>query len=332
MPAEWEPHERTLMAWPTDLRSWGRHLDLARQTYAGLAAAILDFEPLTMMVKTRDKETARRILPGGVDLVEIPYDTAWVRDSGPFVVIDDAGGRAAIDFAFNSWGAGFGAEPRSGASAAAVLEYLGIERIESSMVLEGGAITVDGEGTLITTEQCLLNPNRNPSMSKADIERELGDRLGIQQVIWLPLGIVEDPVTDGHVDAVCTFVRPGVVVFQGADDPADPNHERMAANRAVLADAVDARGRSIEVIDLPPLPGTMFDGRDVGVAYANTVIVNGGVIVGTGDFPSDAEAIAVLADAFPDREIVGVPGTMFSYAGGGPHCTTQQIPTPQEAR
>jgi len=326
MPAEWEPHERSLMAWPTDIRSWGRHLEAAREVYAGLAGAILGFEPLTMMVNTGELKNARRTLPGGVDLVEIPYETAWVRDSGPFIVVDAAGGRAGIDFAFNGWGEGFGPHQKTAASAAAVLDHLGIERIKSPMVLEGGAITVDGEGTLITTEQCLLNPNRNPAMSRADIEQELSDRLGIDKVIWLPYGIVEDLVTDGHVDAVCTFARPGTVVFQSADDPADPNHDRMAANRAVLAEATDARGRSIEVIDLPPMGGEQFDGVAIGVAYANLCVVNGGVIIAVGDYPTDDDALAVLRKAFPGREAVGIPGALISYAGGGPHCTTQQIP------
>jgi len=326
MPAEWEPHERTLMAWPTDLRSWGIHLEEARRVYAGLAEAILAFEPLTMMVNTGEMENARRTLPGDADLVEIPYDTAWVRDSGPFIVIDGHGRRAGVDFAFNAWGNGFGVEMKSEASGALILDHLGIERIASPMVLEGGAITVDGQGTLITTDQCLLNPNRNPGMSRADIERELGDRLGIEKVIWLPYGIVEDLVTDGHVDAVCTFARPGTVVFQSADDPGDPNHNRMAANRGVLDAAVDARGRSIEVIDLPPMSGEQFDGVSIGVAYANLCIVNGGVIIAVGDYPTDDDALAVLSDAFPGREAVGIPGALISYAGGGPHCTTQQIP------
>jgi agmatine deiminase len=332
MPAEWEPHERSLMAWPTDRRSWGRRLDAAREVYAALAEAIVRFEPLTMMVNAGEMKSARNRFPSDVDLVEIPYDSAWVRDSGPIVVFDDQGGRVGVDFAFNAWGAGFGVEERTEASAAAMLDHLGIPRIESSMVLEGGAITVDGEGTLITTEQCLLHPNRNPSMSRTDTERELGERLGIEKVIWLPFGIVEDLVTDGHVDAVCTFARPGTVLFQAADDPTDPNHRRMAANRAVLEGASDAAGRQLEIVDLPPLAGSTLDGRAVGVAYANIYLVNGAVIQGVGGFPSDTAALEILGEAFPDREVVAVPGTLFSYAGGGPHCTTQQIPLPVEPR
>jgi agmatine deiminase len=194
------------------------------------------------------------------------------------------------------------------------------------MVLEGGAITVDGEGTLITTEQCLLNPNRNPEMSREDIECELRLRLGVDKVIWLPLGIAEDWATDGHVDAVCTYVRPGVVVVQTADDPADPNHERLGANLEVLSAATDAVGRPFEVIEMPPMPFEEFDGTHIGVAYVNICIANGGVIVAVGDYPTDDAALEVLQRSFPDREVIGVPGALISYAGGGPHCTTMQIP------
>ena len=327
MPAEWEPHERSVMAWPTDEDGWGKHLELARTTYAGLANAIAAFEPLTMMVNPGESDGAQRALAEDIGIVEIGFESAWVRDSGPLVVIDDRGGRAAVDFRFNSWGERFVPYDKVAASAAAMLEHLGIDRVESSMVLEGGAITVDGQGTLITTEQCLLNANRNPGMTREQIEWELGSKLGISKVVWLPWGIAADLVTDGHVDAVCTFAAPGVVLLQTYKDPADPDFNRMAANRAALTDATDAAGPTFQVFDLPPLPSEVFDETEIGVAYANIYLVNGGVIIGTGGYPSDVEAIEVLRRAFPDREVVEIPGKMFSYAGGGPHCTTMQIPT-----
>lgn len=322
MPGEFEPHERTLMAWPVH-PSWGGHLEAARGAYAELAAAVAAFEPLTMLVNPGDAAAARRGLPAGVELVEIPYETAWQRDSGPIVVVDRGGRRAGVDFAFNAWGGRFPPWDLTAAAAGAILEHLGIERIPSDMVLEGGAITVDGEGTLITTEQCLLNPNRNPGMSRRDIEVELGRTLGIDTVIWLPYGITADLVTDGHVDAVCAYARPGVVLFQACDDPAHPDFDRMAANRRVLEATADAAGRTLEIVDLPTLPEPV-DG--LGVAYANIVLVNGAVILGVGGDPADEEALGVLRAAFPDREVVAVGGTVFSYAGGGPHCTTMQIP------
>jgi agmatine deiminase len=317
------------MAW-TGAEKWGKHLEAARRDYAEIANAIAAFEPLTMMVNADDAAGARRALTSDTEIMEIPFEHAWTRDSGPVVVVDEEGNRAGVDFRFNSWGEKYFPYEQTAASTGAVLSSLGIKRIESPMVLEGGAITVDGQGTLITTEQCLLNANRNPGMSQEDIAQELRSRLGIDKIIWLPWGITDDWVTDGHVDAVCTFVRPGVVLAQTCDDPSDPDYERMAANLDVLADATDAAGRSIDVIELPPMPNDEFDGGAVRTIYANVYIANGGVIVPVGDSPSDAESIALLEEAFPDREVVGVPGTLLSFAGGGPHCITQQIPAARE--
>jgi agmatine deiminase len=313
------------MAWPTDLEGWGRHLDLGRATYAGLANAIAEFEPLTMIVNPGEVRSAQRALAGTVDIMEIDFESAWIRDSGPLVVVDETGRRLGVDFGFNGWGERYKCD-KTAASTATVLERLGIERVESSLILEGGAISVDGEGTLITTEQCLLNENRNPGWSREAIEAELALMLGIEKVVWLPWGIAADTVTDGHVDAVCTFTAPGEVLLQTCSDAADPDFELMAANRSALAAATDSRGRPFLVFDLPSLPSEPFEGVEIGVAYANVVLVNGGVIAGTGDYPSDLAAVEVLHRAFPDREVVTIPGTMFSYAGGGPHCTTMQIP------
>ena len=330
MPAEWEPHERCLMAW-TGAEKWGKHLEAARNNYAEVANAIAAFEPLTMLVNTEDAAGARRALTSDIEIVEMPFEYAWTRDSGPVVVVDEEGNRAGIDFRFNSWGEKFLPYGQTAASAEAVLAVLGIERIESPMVLEGGAITVDGRGTLITTEQCLLNANRNPGMSKEDIERELANKLGVEKIIWLPWGITDDWVTDGHVDAVCTFVRPGVVLAQSCDDPADPDYERLAANLEVLGEAMDATGRKLDVIELPPMPSDELDGDVVPTVYANVYLANGGVIVPIGDSPTDEDAIAILEKTFPDREVVGVSGAALSYGGGGPHCVTMQIPAAQYA-
>lgn len=331
MPAEWEPHERTLMAWPTH-PSWGNHLEEARATYAGLANAIADFESLTMMVNPGESNGARRYLSGEIEIAEIPYESAWARDFGPLVVLDEDGRRAGVDFRFNAWGEKYLPYDDTADAASRILEHLGIKRTESAMVLEGGAITVDGEGTLITTEQCLLNPNRNPQMTRVQIELELGEKLGIEEVVWLPNGISADYVTDGHVDAVCTFAAPGVVLLQGCSDPNHPDFELMAANRAALGEQTDAAGRQFEVLELPDLPSEPFDGTEIGVAYANLVLVNGAVLVGTGGYAADILAMGMIEEAFPDRDVVAVPAKIISYAGGGPHCTTMQIPLEGGAR
>lgn len=325
MPAEWERHERTLMAWPVH-PSWGRYLDRARGAYSNLANTIGEFEPVTMLVNPEDILGARRSLSAATDILEVPFESAWQRDSGPIVVFDDERRRVGIDFRFNAWGDRYPPYGQTAAAAAAALTHLGIERVESPMVLEGGAITVDGEGTLITTEQCLLNPNRNPEMSRRDIELELSDMLGIQKVVWLPAGISADFATDGHVDAVCTFAAPATVLLQGCTDPDDPDYERMAANRRALERQTDAAGREFQVVELPDLPSEPLDSTEVGVAYANVVVVNGAVIVGTGGYPADQVAMDVIGEAFPGREVVGLEARIISYAGGGPHCTTLQIP------
>jgi agmatine deiminase len=291
-----------------------------------LANAVATFEPLTMLVNPADVDGALNGLTGSIEILEVPFELAWMRDSGPLVVVDDRGGRLGVDFRFNAWGDRYPPYHQTAAASAAALSHLGIERIESSMVLEGGAITVDGEGTLITTEQCLLNPNRNPDMTRVDIEQELGEQLGIEKVVWLPWGISADFATDGHVDAVCTFAAPGVVLLQTCTDPGDPDFQLMSANREVLAEATGAADRAFEIFELPPLPSEPFDGTEIGVAYANVCLVNGAVIVGTSGYETDDEAIGVLGQAFPGREVVAVPGALFSYGGGGPHCATMQIP------
>ncbi len=251
MPAEWEPHAATLMAWPTRRELWGPTWEAAQAEYAGVANAIAAYEPVLMVVTPEQATTARRRLTRGVDLLEAPLDDSWLRDSGPIVVVEETGARIGVHFTFNSWGGKYLPYDRDAAVAEPILEHLGIPRERSPMVLEGGALTVDGEGTLITTEQCLLHPNRNPDLTREQIEAELRARLGVDTIIWLPYGQADDQDTDGHVDGVATYVRPGVVLAQTAPDPAHPDHERMQANLEVLRSVRDARGRPLEVLELP---------------------------------------------------------------------------------
>jgi len=326
MPAEWEPHERCLMAWPTRASLWGPHLEQARQEYAETANAIAAFEPVTMVTAPGQGEQVRAACAGAVDVVELDIDDSWLRDSGPIFVVDGNGDRRGVDFRFNSWGEKYLPYDRDAALTSVLLERMGVPRVGSDMVLEGGAITVDGEGTLITTEQCLLNPNRNPGMSRAQIEDELRRKLGVTMIVWLRWGLDEDEDTDGHVDGVCTYVRPGVVIAQICEDAANRNADLMAQNLAILRDARDARGRPIEVIELPQLPYFDVGGVEIGGSYPNFYVANGGVVVPIGDHPLDADALAIIRSAFPDREVVGVPSRVIAYGGGGTHCITQQVP------
>ncbi|SEM51218.1 agmatine deiminase family protein [Streptacidiphilus jiangxiensis] len=332
MPAEWTEHERCLMAWPTRADLWGETaLEEARAEYAQVANAIAEFEPVTMVAVPGQGESARALCGEGVEVVELPIDDSWFRDSGPIFVLDPQGRRAGVDFRFNSWGQKHFPWDQDDKIAGLLLERLDVERIESSMILEGGAITVDGEGTLITTEQCLLHPNRNPGMTQEQIEDELKARLGVTKVIWLPYGGLLDTETDGHVDGVCAFVAPGKVVIQLPSDPEHPDYERMQVNRAVLEAATDAQGRSLEIVDLPQSAFVDVEGKDTEVGYLNFYIANGGVVVPTAGVPQDEEALAVLAAALPGRKVVGVRSRVIAFGGGGVHCITQQVPTAASA-
>jgi agmatine deiminase len=327
MPAEWAPHERTLMAWPVRHDLWNEALPQARRDYAAVARAIAAFEPVLMVAPEGLRAEVRRLCGRGVEVVEIPIDDSWLRDNGPLLVCGDGGRRAGVDFGFNAWGEKFAPWDRDAALAAALLDWLGIDRFEGPIVLEGGSITVDGEGTLITTEQCLLHPSRNPEIERDGIERALQDYLGIDTVIWLPHGLAEDHDTDGHVDNVAAFVRPGVVLAQTVADTTSPNHELMAANLEALRSARDARGRALDVIEVDVLPTSTVRGMPGVVPYVNFYVCNGAVIVPVcGDDPDrDAEVLALIARAY-EREAVPVPGRTLAEGGGGVHCITQQVP------
>ncbi|MFD0574681.1 agmatine/peptidylarginine deiminase [Kitasatospora gansuensis] len=308
-------------------RPLGETFEEAKREYSQVARAIAEFEPVTMVARPGQGEEARALCGEGVEVVELPLDDSWFRDSGPIFVLGPDGQRAGVDFRFNSWGEKHFPWDTDDKIAARLLERLGVERIDSRMILEGGAITVDGEGTLITTEQCLLHPNRNPGMSKQEIEAELRSKLGVSTVIWLPFGGLLDTETDGHVDGVCAFVAPGKVVVQLPSDPAHPDYERMRANRAVLEAAVDARGRKLEIVDLPQSAFLEVGGKHTEVGYLNFYIANGGVVVPVAGLPEDEGALAVIASALPGRKVVGVRSRVIAFGGGGVHCITQQVPS-----
>ena len=319
------------MAWPTRASLW-HDMEVALAEYAGVANAIAGFEPVLMVAKPGDGRAARRMLAGDVDVLELPIDDSWMRDNGPIFVVDDRGARAGVHFRFNAWGERFPPWDRDAAVGELLLAHLGIPRIPSALVLEGGAISVDGEGTLVTTEQCLLNRNRNPDMSREQIEQELQERLGVEKIVWLPFGHAEDMHTDGHVDGVCVFIGPGAVVAQTCHMPGHPDERRMAANREVLAAIPDARGRTLDVVELPQYPYVDVGGKRTRVSYANFYLANGGVIVPLAGHAYDTEVLALLAAALPEREVVGVRASTIASGGGGVHCITQQVPAVDRAR
>jgi agmatine deiminase len=319
-PAEWEPHERTLMGWPCRRELWGAAIDDACREYAAVANAVAAFEPVTMIANPgADAAAARAACTAGVDVVQIPLDDSWLRDCGPIYVYGDDGARLAVHFAFNAWGEKFPPWDRDAAVGRLIAEHLGDRVMSVAMVLEGGSILTDGAGTLLTTEACLLHPNRNPGMGRAEIESELRRRLGVERIVWLGQGLREDRDTDGHVDLIASFTGRGAALHQAVGED-NPNFELCKENRRRLQEA------GIAVTDMPFLPYATVDGETVAVSYLNFYICNGGVIVPVGGAETDAEALAIIARAHPDREVVAVPGVVTAYGGGGPHCITQQVP------
>lgn len=320
MPAEWAPHQATLMAWPTRTRRelWGDLFEDAQREYATVANAIADFEPVVMVVDPSQEAEARRLLGAGIELIPISIDDSWVRDSGPIFVTDGAGRIAAVDFRFNGWGGRYPCDQDDRLPTALAVHF-GVPRYEAPLVLEGGAITVDGMGTLITTESCLLNPNRNPARSRAEIDAVLGDYLGAGVVIWFPNGWSQTRDTDGHIDGIALFTGPAQLLLLSPADPADPDHAGGVTNRAALVATPDARGRTIQAIGLDP-------GEAVDIPYANIYLANGAAIVPTGGSQVDEVVREQAGVAFPDRTIVQVPARILHEGGGGPHCITQQVP------
>lgn len=325
MPAEFAAHDRTLMAWPARESMWGEHFEAAKAAYAEVANAIAAFEPVAMVTAPSQRKQARAACGGGVTVSELPIDDSWMRDNGPIFVLDGTGRRAAVDFAFNAWGEKFEPYDDDAAVTALLLERMGEERIDATdFTLEGGSIAVDGEGVLVTTEQCLLHPTRNPERSKDEIARRLQDELGVHTVVWLGQGLVEDFDTDGHVDNVCAFIAPGRVLAQTVADEANPNWDTTREN----VERLQAAG--LEVEELPLLPYVDHDGPPTVVPYTNFYVCNGGLIVPVAGQESDDEALALLGGLYPGREVVAVPGVTLALGGGGVHCITQQVPAVPE--
>jgi len=331
MPAEFAPHDRCLICWPTRSRAyWDDYYMLAQTTYAAVARAIAAFEPVLVIAAGGEGGDARAYCGSdNIDVVELPIDDSWVRDSGPIFLLGPGGELAAADFLFNSWGERYLPYDKDAQIGARLCEHLGVRRYPAPLVLEGGSITVDGEGTLITTESCLLNPNRNPQLSKEQIEQGLKDYLGVEKVIWLKsgLGVEEDRDTDGHVDGVAAFIAPGRVLLHMVRDHGHPDHENLVENRRRL-ETTDARGCELEVveIDLRGEP-VSIGGADVVETYVNFYQANRAVVVPTGGTGYDLQALDWLRGICGGREVVGVPTPVLGYGGGGIHCITQQVPT-----
>jgi agmatine deiminase len=315
MPGEWEPHERCLMAWPGEDLVSTRLTTAVKVDYGLVARAIKRFEPLLVLARPGWASEAAAYCGKGVEVLECPLEDAWLRDSGPLFARRPGGELVAVDFGFNGWG-GPGALATAGA---ALAEHLGIEHLPVGLVLEGGAISVDGRGTLIAVAPTVLHANRNAGATREAFEAAFRELLGAERTIWLEHPLRED-LTGGHADNVAAFVAPGRVACQTTSDRDDPNHAGLAANKAVL----EAAG--LEVVELDALPYRSWAGRRIALPYVNFYLGNGCAIVPVARIPDDARMLDRLRDALPGREIVGVPASNLWRRGGGPHCITQQQP------
>jgi agmatine deiminase len=328
-PAEWAPHARTWMCWPCRIEAWDGPDGLlrAKQAYARVARAISTFEPVTMAVRPQDAAEAKLACAGKVDLFEVPLDDSWARDMGPTFLRGPEGARAAVQWRFNAWGNKYHPYGEDAQLATRIGRLSDARVYDAPLICEGGAIHTDGEGTLITTEQCLLNVNRNPDLTQQDVEERLALFTGARRVLWLGEGFSDDE-TDGHVDNIACFAAPGHVIVGRPSSKEHPDFEPV--NEAVrrLRAAHDAQGHAIEVIDLPQPRRMRTDarGRLLQASYVNFYLPTGGIVMPAFDDPNDEQAREILAACFPGRDILQIDALDIVEGGGGIHCITQQEP------
>jgi len=332
-PAEWETQQAVWLAWPHDASLWPIDLDPVWETIADLVVELAAVQRVDLLVQNRDvilraerfiKESRRRrnVAAGQVVFHSIATDDSWLRDIGP-IFINREGQQAAVGWNFNGWGkfVPFDTDAKVGG---AVAESLGIELFRPNVVLEGGAIDTNGRGLVITTEQCLLNPNRNPGLGKADYEKLLSDYLSAEQVVWLGEGLHNDH-TDGHVDVVTRFTSPNSVVTLMTNDRNDPSFPALDENRRRLK-AVRIDDLPLRIVELPLPDPLMFEGQRLAAGYANFVIANGLIVVPTYGCDADAAAMKIIGEQFPDRRVVGLSAIELLKGGGAFHCLSQQQP------
>jgi agmatine deiminase len=330
MPAEWTQHERTFISWPIQASMvHPEQYEAVCASYAEIIEAIAEFEPVTVVINPADEQLVRSFVKQeNVTLLPVMHNDAWLRDNGPTFIQNDEGKLAGVNWKFNAWGGKYSPWDLDDAVAPQILKHTGITQFDAPLVMEGGSIHTDGEGTILTTEECLLNTNRNPELSREQIEAYVKEFTGSEVIIWLERGLSGDE-TDGHVDNIACFVAPGKVIIQVCDDPQDENYAITQTNLAILEQARDAKGRKLEIVKLQQPPRVDYEGSRLTLSYLNFYFVNGGIILpvfGGTAADTDQMAINTLASLFPDRRIRTVNGMGVIKEGGNVHCTTQQMP------
>ena len=325
MPAEYEEHERCWMVWPNREETYRNNFAQAKREFADVAHAIRRFEPVTMVVAPQDLPEAKNLLGSDIELLMLPVNDAWGRDTGPCFVVNEKGELAGVDFNHNCWGGNYEPYDDDAKLARRILRHIGVPHFSTQLTAEGGGITVDGEGTMITTTSCLLNSNRNPGWTKAEVEAEIEHLFGITKVIWLP-GSSTDTESNGHVDGIAAFVRPGKVLVEYCNDPDAPDAAEVNANYEALLGQTDAKGRPIETIKIEEADVTGVDRDWFCRTYVNCYIANGAVILPRYDRPTDDKARAIFESLYHDRKVVFVDIANIAAGAGGIHCITQQQP------
>lgn len=325
MPGEWKEHECCWMAWPPEQRrNIYPNLDAMRSQYANVASTIAEFEPVMLLATTETVDDARRHCSGKVEVIEQVLDDAWLRDIGPTFVLNESGQLGGVDWQFNCWGDPDSAHQTDATIARVINDLCGATNIPASIFLEGGAIHSNGDGLLLTTENVVLNNNRNPGLTRLDAERLFAEYLGVQKVVWLDHALEYDD-TDGHVDNLACFSDHGVALVLSESNPQDPNCAGLLRNIDALSNTT-TNGNLLEIIEIQQPARQEYRGERLPLSYINFYIANGGVVLPEFDDPMDQPALEAVAAAFPDRAIVQLPALELTKGGGCIHCITQQQP------
>jgi agmatine deiminase len=336
MPAEWRRHRATWLTWPKDPETWPERVSQVEEIYLRMMAALAPHEIVNLLVDDEETEQlvkARCNFAGAENIrcCRMPTVDSWIRDYGPNFLVNESGSLAFNDWIFNAWGNKYEALKQDDSVPARLERLLGVPRFKPGIVMEGGSIEVNGAGCVLTTEQCLLNPNRNPDLSRTEIEQHLKDFLGVAKVLWLGAGIVGDD-TDGHIDDIARFAGPGVIVCAVEDDPEDANYELLQDNLRRLRALTDAQDRAFEIVTLPMpgvVGGTSTDQRNLDrlpASYANFYVANNVVLAPIFGHVNDARALEILRGLFPERRVVGINCEPLVWGMGTIHCVTQQQP------
>lgn len=327
MPAEWYPHEQCWMAWPCHLDTWSKiGLDKARQAYARVAQAIARYEPIIMLVNPGDESSAQKLCNNQITIQTQPINDSWTRDTGPTFLLNKDHKLAGVNWIHNAWGRNYEDYTLDNELATAIIKKTQALSFSAPLVMEGGAFHVDGEGTILTSRECLLNKNRNPHLSQQEIEQYLFDFLGGEKIIWLNNGLLGDE-TDGHIDEIACFVTPGKVLCLITHDKTDPNYTTLQMNLEILQTSTDAKGRKLDVYTIEQPPATYIDGKRLTLSYINFYLANKGIVIPAFGYEHyDKAAYQQINQLFPSYSITQIDALDVFVGGGGIHCITQQQP------